>query len=196
MMNTIHEHEEIEYEERSHRKDICERICWNLAFITAYHHRDVQIYRKWRAIVYICDPELSHMGESGDAASFARAMWEKWCVDDENPAVDHSRDLRFAYQGLYHAFNLMRTHMEKGRGMFPKGMWFGAVQERNQLAGDISCIERRLTELNRALGKKRTRLFLQQQHPLMQMHFQHCMMMAGQQRGGCWYPPPSQSHAV
>jgi hypothetical protein len=136
------------------RKYICEKICLHLAFITAFHHRDVQIYRRWRGIVYLCDPELSFSGKGGDASSFARAMWDRWNCFGTNAVVDRQKDLDFAYEGLFRAFNHMRNHVGREKNRTPNRKMIGAVQEWRQLASDMAWMEEKLTRLHKAIKEK------------------------------------------
>ena len=164
-------------------KRICNQMCYYLAFITCFHHRDKAIYRAWRGIVYICNQPLSE--SPGDAACFARAMWERHVfsprcnnipscnhVDPGEKNVDFAyqgfnhvdpgeKNVDFAYQGFFHASREMMGCLLE-QICTESASTFGWRQERKQLLKEIEVIRSRLDELE----MKRVRLWRNSQYPM------------------------------
>ena len=129
------------------KRGVANRISKHMAFITAFHHRDVDLFRRWRGIIYICCPEWCG---DGDSATFARDMWKLHLTDGRIPlGVDRRENLEFAYWGLFHAF-------EEARQCFLNhdGLDMANMHEKVQILSDIKAIESRLEALN---GKWRTK---------------------------------------
>jgi len=163
-----------------------ERICINLAFITAFHYRDVQIYRRWRSIVNIWDPELSHAGDC-DAASFVRAMWKQFLDDFGGVPMgtDMSMNMDAAYSDLYYAF---REALDQAFHPGSSILVNITRQERTLLTQEIAGLEDRLNELN-GRTKAKEWLLIEQDMMTMRPSWEPPVPHHHHHHHGCWYPP-------
>ena len=129
---------------RTNLKNLSNRMSRHLAFITAYHHRDVEMYRRWRGIVYICNQPLSE-SPGGDAASFARCMWERYLGKHQVPIKpDLWQNIDFAYSCFMHTTEEM---MDCILARFSNERNFGRRQEQKQLEDDLMAVRNRLQEI-------------------------------------------------
>lgn len=154
-------------------EQLCHRISQDLAIITSHHHRDdVDLCRSWRGVVHACVPSLSE-SHCGDAASFARSMWDQYLCNFPE-TEDVFCDVEHAYSDAFYAIREL-MHLA---GLAPCTS-IGSEQERESLLEDLRSIDCRLHVLYARASRRRGQL------AFVEWQKNQFLNVAG----GAWVPP-------